>query len=75
MLRTVTTDPEAEDIDAPAWSTAYMRPRPPMPGSSSDTTSKEGQEEEEEEEDERALLLKEIPEVSQVNIKVYRFEG
>ncbi|XP_030841887.1 meiotic recombination protein REC8 homolog [Strongylocentrotus purpuratus] len=67
-LRTVTTDPEADDIDAPAWSTAYMRPRPPMPGSSSDTTSKEGQEEEEE--DERALLLKEIPEVLRHEISV-----
>nr|XP_054765548.1 meiotic recombination protein REC8 homolog [Lytechinus pictus] len=67
-LRRATTDPEEENLDAPAWSTAYMRPRRPLPGSSSDTTSREEQEEEEDEE--RALLLKEIPEVLRHELSV-----
>ena len=57
QLRPAVTDPEAEDLDAPAWSIAYTRPPRRVTGSSTETTSPEEQEEEQE-------MVRLIPEVA-----------
>ncbi|XP_072177388.1 meiotic recombination protein REC8 homolog [Diadema setosum] len=59
QLRQAIVDPETEDLDAPAWSTAYMRSPVIQHGSTTETTSGEDKEED----DERMELIKSVPEI------------